>query len=340
MSQIKDLDNLIQNAQKILITSHISPDPDAITSILLLGITLQANFHDKRVTMSSEEALEDLKWLAGHEKIIIQPLHQALTTSKTELIILVDAMNFGRCTKEDEADINKMVHEQKIPVAIIDHHEPAGKYEAEVYINRGSPATIQDVYEVCFNQLKLSKPQNYAETTMTGLYSDTGGFVYLTGNYRETLRLAGDLIEAGAKIENIKTQLNQYNDNQLKVIAELANNLSYGAGYTYSFIKDEFIDKWRAENKLMSDVHVGGGLFTNAYIRNISGRKWGFIIYRNPSVGNHIYAVSFRSIAGSLDVAAIANKLGGGGHKPAAGAKFEAANLQEALQKVLSAIKS
>ena len=49
-------------------------------------------------------------------------------------------------------------------------------------------------------------------------------------------------------------------------------------------------------------------------------------------------SVSLRSVYESTDVSQIANKLGGGGHKPAAGAKIEAKNLEEAIQKVQDAI--
>jgi nanoRNase/pAp phosphatase (c-di-AMP/oligoRNAs hydrolase) len=51
-----------------------------------------------------------------------------------------------------------------------------------------------------------------------------------------------------------------------------------------------------------------------------------------------LYGVSLRSVNGTKDVSKIANQLGGGGHKGASGARFEAEDIDAALEKVKQVI--
>ncbi len=65
-----------------------------------------------------------------------------------------------------------------------------------------------------------------------------------------------------------------------------------------------------------------------------------YYIYPDLVAGDNRYAVSLRSAGASKNVAALAEKLGGGGHKPAAGAKLNAPNVANALDTVLKAIEN
>jgi nanoRNase/pAp phosphatase (c-di-AMP/oligoRNAs hydrolase) len=51
-----------------------------------------------------------------------------------------------------------------------------------------------------------------------------------------------------------------------------------------------------------------------------------------------MYSISFRSVGGQPDVMSIATKLNGGGHKAASGAKVDAENIKEAIQKTKKVI--
>jgi phosphoesterase RecJ-like protein len=335
-SDSQKLKELINKSNKILITSHISPDADSICSMLLLGLTLETNFPDKSIAMISEEKANNLKFLPGHSKIKTQYL--ADTIDGQDLIIIVDAMNFGRCTRGDHQVISHKVKEKDIPVAIVDHHESVGIEENAVYINDFYPAAVEQVYNTCFNQLNFSKPDGYAEITMTGLYSDTGGFTYLNGKYKQTLELIGQLLDTGVKIEDIKNQLDQYTEDQIHAVAELSNNATHYKGYSYTFLSDKFMQKWLKDNRSLTDLHRAANIFADNYIRNIDGRRCGFLIYADPLLGSDYYSISFRSVGGSPDVSAIARKINGGGHKGAAGGRIQATSVEEAIQKIQNVI--
>lgn len=338
MDQINELKKIIENLQRIVITSHISPDPDAITSVLLLGTTLKTNYPKKDLIMALEEEPEGLDFLVSYKDIKFGSLFGTVKETKPDLFIMLDAVNYERCSRTDGDKIRQYLTDNNVKTAIIDHHELAGKDDTDVYIYQGSPATTQDVYEVLFDHLKLQKPEGYAQTTMLGIYSDTSAFKYLNERHEATFKIVNELLDAGVKIEDLTYKLNQYNEDQMRAIAELAKNVTHQDDYTYSFISNEFIAKWQADDNSMASLNSAVGAFINDFIRNINARNWGFVVYQNPLAGESIYSVSLRSRSGVKDVSQIANKLGGGGHKPAAGAKIKASSVEEAIQKVHQAI--
>jgi phosphoesterase RecJ-like protein len=338
-AEIQKLKQLIEKSERILVTSHISPDPDAVSSSLLMADTLRLNYPQKQINLILEEAPFKLDFLSNYSSIKFQPIHEALPDFQPDLLILLDGNNYDRASRHSGDKLREYLTANSTKTAIIDHHEPSGKDATDVYINQHSPACVQDVYEICFSKLNLKTPKDAAETTMVGLYADSGGFVYVKdGTQKRVFDLVGRLLEAGASVEITKNRLNQFSSDDIKTLSTLLSNVHSGDDYTYSFLSDEFIDKWLAGGKTYPQLQIGTGTFLNEYVRNIEGREWGFIIYKNKLQGEDYYAVSFRSVGSIKDVAELATKLGGGGHKPAAGAKFTATSLKDAIDKVKQAI--
>jgi phosphoesterase RecJ-like protein len=301
---------------------------------LLLGTTLEFNYPEKQIRMVLEEEPDGLDFLAGYEKVKSEPLIKALEESKPDLFIIVDSNSYDRVSRHDGQRVKNFLETNAVKTAIIDHHEPEDKDQTEVYLNSGRSAAVQEVYEICFEQLNLKKPTGYAGTTMTGLYSDTGGFAYLKPDAKKTFLLAAELLETGASVERIKNRLNQYSEDQIKVLGELMANLSHADDYTYSYISDDFMDNWIKSRKSIPAMHSARKRFIDEYIRNIDGRQWGFVISLDPQEDGRVYSLSLRSVGDAKDVSAIARKFDGGGHKPAAGGKVEAENVEEAIKKV------
>src|SRR5664279_1051831 len=111
---------LIDDAERILITSHVSPDPDAVASVLLLGTTLELNFPDKKVEMVLEEEPDGLNFLNGYGQIKFEPLAIATESFKPDLFIIVDANNYERCSRKDGLKIRDYVTRNHTKTAILD----------------------------------------------------------------------------------------------------------------------------------------------------------------------------------------------------------------------------
>lgn len=333
------LHELITSASNILVTSHISPDSDAVCSALLLGETLNINYPDKKTSVVLEEKPNrDLSFLSGYANIKFQSVIDSLKRNRPELLIIVDANKYDRISRNHSEDVFKYLQANDVKTAVIDHHEPHDKIQTDVYINNGNPAAVQDVYETLFDTLKLKKPQGYVDITLLGLISDTLRFKYKNLRHRQTFAIVSDLIDAGGSIEAMESQLDAYTPDQMQVLAHLASNLSFGDDYSYTYVADDFARSWQEAGKTTEDFKGGCEIFVNQYVRDITPNKWGFLVYRDQASGPDLYAASFRSQGGIKDVSLIAKQLGGGGHKPAAGAKFRAQSVDQAVAKVKEAI--
>lgn len=338
-AQVEKFQQLLKPAEKILITSHISPDPDAVCATLVIGTTLKLNFPDKKVFMVLEEKPgRDLSFLSGFEDISFGNVLDATREYNPDLFIILDAMNFQRVSRSDNEQLEALVKDElKAKVAIIDHHTKLGLIDSSIYINSGLPATAQEAYRILFKELSMRKPEGFAQTTLLGIVSDTSRFKYINPKHRETFEAVSELLDAGASIEAQEYQLERYSKQQMDVFSILAkNSIDSREGYTYSYINGSEIESANGEA-----VKTACEIFTDQFIRNIENNYWGFIVYPEVVNGKESYSVSLRSVGDAKDVSEIAGRLGGGGHVAAAGAKgIKAKNASEAIEKVIQAIKN
>jgi phosphoesterase RecJ-like protein len=326
--------SLISESKKIFITSHVSPDPDAVCSVLLLANTLRENMPEKEVLICLEEQpAKDVSSLSGYDQIKFDPLLPIIESFSPDLFVMLDANNFERVSRKDGIQIRTQVVQHAVKTVVIDHHEPEGKDEVGLYINDGCPATVQNIYELCFNELKLKKPDGYGDIAMLGILDDTGRFLYENPRHKQTLDIVNELIDSGVSIETLWNRLSRYTKDQLEVIAELIRNTVVDNGYTYSFLTDDFCSKWRP-NSRPAQLKSAVDWFKDNFLRSIADNTWGFVVYKYPSEMENEYSVSFRAINGTKDVAELARKLSGGGHKAAAGGRVEAGSVSGAIQKV------
>jgi len=326
---------LINGANRVLITSHVSPDPDAICSVLLLASTLWKNMPEKEVLVCLEEQpAKDVSFLVGYDQIQFGPLLRAIEPFNPALFIMLDANSFERISRKDGQKIKDYIEQRSIMSVMIDHHQPEGKDNASLYINDGCPATVQNVYELCFNKLNLMKPRGYGDITMLGILDDTGRFLYENPKHRETLNIVNDLIDNGVNIETLWNRLSRYTEDQLGVISKLINNTVVDNGYTYSFLDDDFCTHWLESNGEPAKLRGAVDWFKDNFLRSIADNTWGFVVYKDPSSAVDEYSVSFRAINGTKDVSELARKLSGGGHKAAAGGHIQANSVKDATEKV------
>lgn len=325
---------LVKNASNILVTSHISPDPDAVSSVLLLGRTLKRNFPDKGVKMCLEEQIpQDLSFLAGFDEIEFGSLTKSTEGFDPDLFISVDAAGMQRLSRNDFGELSSLVYDQlKSKVVIIDHHLKNDEVKADLYIKSDAPATAQALYELMFDRLELEKPNGYAEMALLGIVRDTNRFLYDNPQYKETFRIVGELLDAGASVEHLEYKLNRYSKDELEVLSNLASNVTIADGYNYSYISDDFAKKWQNSDRPVEALKAATDIFSGQFLRSIEGNYWGFLVYPQFEADDKSYSASFRSVSGKMDVSAIAKRLGGGGHKEAAGARgIKASSVEKAI---------
>ena len=133
---IKTIKDILLSAKKIGITYHVSPDGDAVGSVLALYNGLKYLNKDCYV-LSKESLSENLRFLLGAEDVtgeVYEPIDD------TDVVIVLDCGNYERICANLE-NYNKVLLN-------VDHHLSNDMYGNENYVDIYAAATAEIVYEL------------------------------------------------------------------------------------------------------------------------------------------------------------------------------------------------
>ncbi len=299
--------NTLQAAQRILITSHIRPDGDAIGSMLGFGLALR--HAGKEVVMAlSDSVPPNMLHLTGSREIVRAP------QGKFDTFIIVDAADIKRIG----AAFNS--HQPDIQV---DHHITNPRYARFNWVDPQSVATAAILAEI-LPELGLEITLPVAEALLTGIITDTIGF--RTSNMNpKALRIAADLMEKGANLPEL------YYRGLVQRSFEEARY--WGVGLSTLQKKGRII--WSTLTQADRRT-VGYNGNDDADLANLlsSISECDIAILFNEQKHDHV-KVSWRAQPG-WDVSKLAAQFGGGGHPAAAGAEISG-SLEEVQARVLAA---
>ena len=339
--------DLLKTAKNVLILTHKSPDPDAMGSMLALyGILIQ-NFKNLTPYMCVEKGqlatANNFKW-STKVHYGIDCAYNLVKDNNIDLVILLDANDFYRAigSNLDESEKTKrfmqLIKTRHIKTVIIDHHPEKPITQPALWINWGLSSASETIYTIFVEHLGITINKDIAKSIMFGILGDTGRFLYKNPELRHTFNVAVNLVELGADIEQITQLMTQLTQNAIRVLTHMLQNFTILDNFVYSFITDEFLQelktKYSLDASMYSDYYHN---FIAQFLRSVKGRSWGFTVVPDFSE-KHIYHVSFRSVAGIVDVQNIAKALGGGGHKAASAARVNAKDINKAIKKVLEVV--
>jgi phosphoesterase RecJ-like protein len=297
---------LFQNANRIQLITHISPDGDAIGSLLGLSWALRAI--GKTTIPSCEDGCpESFKFLPGTSDIVRK------LDETADLIVFLD------CAEKHRA--GKMVDKLRQPDLNIDHHATNPNFAKLNIVDVNATATAEVLTDL-LPGFGLPITRQVADCLLCGVVSDTLGF--RTANTgAKALATAQALIAAGA---------------DLPVIYDYALNrrsfpavLLWGHVLANASLADRIA--W-ATVPLAIKKAVGYNGKGDADVINVLstvGDADVFITIIETSDTD--VKISWRARPG-IDVSKIAQKFGGGGHISAAGANIKG-TLTEIERKVL-----
>ncbi|MGB8213877.1 MAG: DHH family phosphoesterase [Anaerolineales bacterium] len=297
----------IQSAQRILITSHIRPDGDAIGSSLALGLALLDAGKQVQVVLS-DGVPASFKHLPGSEIIT--------TWAKGEfnLIICVDCSDLKR--------VGQALDGYHSPDIVIDHHSTTKAFGTLNLVDSQAAATAS-VLTRFMPAWGLTITAPIAANLLTGIVTDTLGF--RTSNTTPAiLRQAADLIELGADMGTLYFR---------SLISRTFPSAKYwGAGLSNLESAGGIV--WTALT--LADRKISGYTGNDdadliSYLSSIEEADVAIIFVEQDKMNTK---VSWRALKPDLDVAQIASRFGGGGHKAAAGADMSG-SLDEVRDRVL-----
>jgi len=337
LEKISKLKEEIKQARNILITSHYSPDDDAIGSLLSLYQILKNP--DQKVYMSLEDSLPQRhSFLKYSDKVIFSDLSDVIKDKRIDTLILLDGNELTRFSRSIQNFLD-VIKDKDLKVLCVDHHLCQDPSVFDLYINMGRKSTAEQLFIIFQEELKEKLDFNIAQSLMVAILGDTNRFLYKNDFYKDTFEISAKLIEKGVSIEDLNSNLGRIDSAELRLMSTLFNNLHVTDSYNYSYFTDQDLTKFKKERFSSDSYSSAYHRFVDAYIRFIDNNHWGFVFVPDYNEKG-VYKGSFRATNGTVDTTKFTVPLGGGGHKPASGFRIEANSWQDALTILIHSIES
>ncbi|MDA1353684.1 MAG: bifunctional oligoribonuclease/PAP phosphatase NrnA [bacterium] len=294
-------------ATNVLIVTHQDPDFDAIGSSLALYWALKKQGKAPTVWVPQVIA-ENYDCLPGIEsRAIAFP-----SDTKFDLIVALDAAR-----KERIAEWETLPN---LPIINIDHHQDNPEYGDTNHVVRIS--SVGELLTELFSDWKWPLSTDIATCLYAAIAFDTSRFQYNSVT-PDTHRRAASLLEHNINHTRLNESIFERKDHHyFSIIKSTCDNMivdhDYGICYT----------------KLTNLPDTMGSEIID-FIRQQEGMAV-YAVFRTTESGD--VKVSLRSKL-NFDVAAFAAQFGGGGHKMAAGIRLTDISLDEAITRVITALK-
>lgn len=308
---MKDIKDLLLDKSKILITTHVNPDGDAIGSSLGLYNFLIKLGHEVIVVVPNDYP-DYLKWMKSDKKI----LNFSDNTDKVQKLIndiqIIFCLDFNNLSRINE--LGKLIEKSNAKKVLIDHHLNPDHFYDFKYHDVNASATAELVYDLISYIDDNLIDKDISDCIYTGILTDTGSFRF-SSTTSKVHRIIAKLLDAGVKSEKIGKKIYESNSfDKLKLL-----------GYSLSE-KLEII----CNGKVAYVVLTRKDLLNHNYRK---GDTEGIVNYALSILGVNMAVLiietkdrikfSFRS-SGNFSVNKFANKyFNGGGHKNAAGGSIE-----------------
>ncbi|MGW8160862.1 MAG: DHH family phosphoesterase [Desulfobulbales bacterium] len=293
-SQVVDA---VSQADSVLIVSHVFPDGDALGSQLGLGDVLESL--GKRVYYYCEETVSSMyEFMPGSEKL------------RNEV---PDIKQFAAAVAVDCGDRFRLGHAMETllhmhPFIVIDHHAGHRDFGDISWVEANRSSTAEMVYDLAL-ALGVDISYNAAYCLYTAILSDTGSFRYeSTSAY--TFQVASRLLNRGVIPSEVAGKLyDNYSVNRLRLLEKVLGSLELYADGQIALISATG-EMFKAAGAQQEDTEE----FINLP-RALRSVKVAGLLKELP---DGYVKVSLRA-KGECDVAQVAAKFGGGGHRNAAG---------------------
>jgi phosphoesterase RecJ-like protein len=305
-SELAAVANAIREHDRFVLTTHENPDGDALGSLLAANLALEQLGKDTVMVLHGDAPLP-----GEYGFMPLANLQRRWPDDVAERVLLaVDCANESRIADPEVLG--------RVPLSInVDHHHDNSRF-GDVNVIDAKASSTGELLRDLFRELEIELTPAIAEALYIALVTDTGRFQY-TNTTPKSLRLAAELVEAGADLHRIFQGV--YESVQFAKLKLLARALERAQVYEGGrlvvsyLLRDDFQEVGAAEP-------YSEGIID--YLRAVEGADMAVLIREPPRSGGPLHRVSLRASHDELDVSAIARKSDGGGHRQAAGFTSEA----------------
>src|SRR5919197_5348340 len=309
-TELRQVADAIREHDRFLVSTHENPDGDALGSLLGLTLALEALRKDVAMYLWGDTPLP-----REYGFIPLDGLLRRLPADAGErVLVAVDCANASRLGPDDDSLI------RRAPLVVnVDHHHDNTRFgDLDLIAPRAS--STGEVLRDLLGELGVELTPEIAEALYIALVTDTGRFQY-TNTTPKALRLAAELVEAGADVHRIFQGV--YESVQFAKLKLLARALDRAQVYEGGAIVVSYLLRTDFAEVGAAEPYSEGII---DYLRAVEGAEMAVLIREPPRRDGQgpTRRVSLRSSVDELDVSAIARRSGGGGHRQAAGFSSDA----------------
>jgi phosphoesterase RecJ-like protein len=290
-------------AQDVTLLAHVNPDADALGSALALGIALHRRGATVRVSFGSPgEPPETLRELDSAGLLV--PADEV--PQAPPVLVAMDTGSVGRLGVLGDRVAATVAAGGA--VIVVDHHVSNTRYGTQHVIDDRAEATALITLRL-IDELGVPLDEPIARCLYAGLVTDTRSFRHAGPGVHE---VAARLLSAGVDAEaTARPLMDTHPFGWLRMLsavlgrAELEPEAAHGLGLVHAVVRLADTDGVRSEevDSVIDVVRTTAEAEVAAVLKEIAPARW---------------SVSLRAVS-RLDVRAVAEQLGGGGHRLAAG---------------------
>ena len=318
-----DLIELLNTHERLLLTTHINPDGDAIGSLVGLGLHLEEL--GKTALLVIEHPVPPMYRFLDPDGRVRQyeAERDDADIAACDMAVVLDVGSLDRVGR-----LEKPLSRHAVPIACIDHHATNNGF-ADVNAVQTEAASACSLILDLIRAMGRKPSPRVAEALYVGLATDTGWFRF-QNTTAQVFRDAAELVDAGASVPRIYERVYENRSAAaMRLLGRALDGLQTDCDGRLA---------WLTLTRAMfeqtgADESETEGIIDHA--RKIAGTEL-LILFRERADGGTRVSLRARH---DLDVAALAARFGGGGHRKAAGIPLDSP-LATAIPTLLAAART
>lgn len=327
-ANIDKVQKYLDEVDKVVIVTHVSPDGDALGSSL--GMKHFLVTQGKEVTVIVPNSFpEFLHWMPGANEIVRydkQPDEVVRLLQEAQLLFCLDFNTISRVK-----ELGQPVLDTTCPKIMVDHHLHPDNFCQVVISHPSIASTSELVFRLicrmgCFDDINFEA----AECIYTGMMTDTGGFTYNSNN-QEIYFIISELLSKGIdKDEIYRRVFYTYSENRLRLMGYVL----YEKMQVFPQFRTALIWLTKEEQRRFSFMKGDSEGFVNIPLQM---KDIDFVAFFREDMELPMIKISLRSV-GTFPCNQVAKEyFNGGGHLNASGGEFHG-TMDDALNTFRQAI--